>query len=1575
MALKDLKSDLGKFRSVVKPDAKAPDPPKPVDFGDYTPVTYVASTYKNAKNFQTPDLLSFQRPSPDIIDLSDVTKLESNYDNDNIKRYNLASKLQNEGETIKNIPSTSGNNENSPVTVTNVEVAGNNEASPILITKVETRGNNESSPIVVNKPETAGNNEASNILINKAAIAGNNEASDIIPIKSNLESKQLVDNSFLNLDSILRTNPSGRHERDNSEFNIDRIPDNYDGISRVIDFNSTWNIDGKPAITMAGGRYELPKKSNYGFIGESPSTDFFSNTFFVGFTKRQFNTSYTGQTSQFSFLGKSSDAPSTNFFNNTNVSEGFHTFAKLGDTKFLFNSQYANIGSVNFFANTNVSDGFTVNMKLYDTKFLNNSEYGKLKILDVFSNQFATGFTEKYKETQFNSTALDYGLKGSIPETNFFQNTNVTAGFHSFAALGDSKFIVGSSQYTWNGNRDKAPSVNFFANTNASGFTTFQNLSEYVADSSLYTWKGGAQNAPEVNFFANSNATGFTKFIFGQPTQFSLESSQYTWKGGRNDAPAVDFFPNTNRDGFKTFNKLYESFYKFDSTSLHEIATTPSELARTGGGTYKLNSQLIKSPLFNNLGFSTGTNRYSDIIKTRQYNSILGETALRRNSPSLIDTQYEKFDLTTDSFNPDYIQQPYILRGIQNPGSVENERWGASVAIADGLIRGGALTVANRTIADVKRITKFMISSKGVGFIVKQAGLHLASQNQETDPVSAGLNLGFNPVKIYNPVAQLLSVAGNAAGQHFTRHGLIPILSNTRYENAVKFRNENNTNTFSTIAVRNSGQYDGFQNRLLQLTKELLFPITDGYTVVGSIPADPKSTLYSLQASSPNYTTYYNSRIINRLSYLTGPGSVYGIGSTIINRATNTIPLADTVQLYGHKVLYAPEYAHDHPNRVIPGKGVSSALGPASTTNVTKYSYDLKTIYDSMIRTAGAGGIFVTDDPAKDNAVTEFRDLNPMWAQIKSPFSRTIGHNNKPALRISKPGAKFTNNRKNTNTGIDPKLHQFSAHDVGNLDATEQKTQGSLQTELIKTYATADPLITNVSVHSLAISQESPIYKFSNSKIKDFRMLLGNVIPDTTGNGRLQLDTINVNDYHLQPKNAQALRAVFTNPKIADYNKNNLIDRFGFGDPGKVGLYRDNPTRTHRGMIGPNGQVFKQSRKFIGDRIQLIDFKPKVNTENLNSVYELDGSNKFGFDGAEDLIEFYISGPKQQDRCIVFRATIGDIQDNFNPSYNTIKYLGRADPIYLYSSFERTVSISFQIGITSRDELRSRWRSINALAAYTAPEYLQSGRMRSPLMKLTLGHLFRRTPVFINSLVYTFDNSQTTWETAKLSFDDISFKGGDEQQYFNNDNAQNPDVNQQKPPDPGKLGVLQLPKFINVRMDLKIIGNYRPQLNGDIDNSPDMGIMYNLYETNDGYLPPPDDKVRVNYFSDIVVVQENNQADVSTQVQEQKPGNKKKGTPNPASNTPSRTESPSTPQYPRVNGDIVTEDVWPVTNYPKQPLPAGYVLVKGTDLALRFVTPSLLEAKSDKYTVVENPDVIISSSPSTYKIPLLRLSQ
>jgi hypothetical protein len=97
-------------------------------------------------------------------------------------------------------------------------------------------------------------------------------------------------------------------------------------------------------------------------------------------------------------------------------------------------------------------------------------------------------------------------------------------------------------------------------------------------------------------------------------------------------------------------------------------------------------------------------------------------------------------------------------------------------------------------------------------------------------------------------------------------------------------------------------------------------------------------------------------------------------------------------------------------------------------------------------------------------------------------------------------------------------------------------------------------------------------------------------------------------------------------------------------------------------------------------------------------------------------------------------------------------------------------------------------------------------------------------PGYISSLSYTFDNTNTNWETAKLPEDM---------------NLLDPDIRASSYP-----GALQLPKHIDVSVSFVPVGVYRPEFRG---------IMYSLYDDSaengnveTGLMPTNGN--RVNYF-------------------------------------------------------------------------------------------------------------------------------
>lgn len=220
--------------------------------------------------------------------------------------------------------------------------------------------------------------------------------------------------------------------------------------------------------------------------------------------------------------------------------------------------------------------------------------------------------------------------------------------------------------------------------------------------------------------------------------------------------------------------------------------------------------------------------------------------------------------------------QPYIVTDINNTGLND-----AAFKFDDGLIRGGASAVAYSAIQDTRRITKFFLDApKGPLFIAKQVGLQLSNPRLETAPVgtinsqgglaaigSAVDNFvasatGIGPTRIYNlGVNTLAQIPVNALGGHIERHGLTPFGDpDSLYAKVAVVNNKNNN------------------NRLVNLTNNLISNTAQPLSL-SNVLSTISTTVASL--SSGQLPPAQNA-IID--SYIGGPGSVYGIGNTLIRR-------------------------------------------------------------------------------------------------------------------------------------------------------------------------------------------------------------------------------------------------------------------------------------------------------------------------------------------------------------------------------------------------------------------------------------------------------------------------------------------------------------------------------------------------------------------------------------------------------------------------------------------------------------------------------------------------------------------
>ena len=157
------------------------------------------------------------------------------------------------------------------------------------------------------------------------------------------------------------------------------------------------------------------------------------------------------------------------------------------------------------------------------------------------------------------------------------------------------------------------------------------------------------------------------------------------------------------------------------------------------------------------------------------------------------------------------------------------------------------------------------------------------------------------------------------------------------------------------------------------------------------------------------------------------------------------------------------------------------------------------------------------------------------------------------------------------------------------------------------------------------------------------------------------------------------------NRKIAEsdvYSQFNINKRVNFGNPGKLGESENryewwNTDKTKGGTGGKNDRYDKINALDVGE-------SPDVDTggDLVNMWFQAEGGSK-----------------------VHFRGTANGISETFTPSWDSVKYNGRADQAYKYSTFERSLSFSFQVYATSRIEMKPTWRKLQYLSTMTMPQY------------------------------------------------------------------------------------------------------------------------------------------------------------------------------------------------------------------------------------------------------------------------------
>jgi len=621
--------------------------------------------------------------------------------------------------------------------------------------------------------------------------------------------------------------------------------------------------------------------------------------------------------------------------------------------------------------------------------------------------------------------------------------------------------------------------------------------------------------------------------------------------------------------------------------------------------------------------------------------------------------------------------QPYIKVDINDVDSGFNRL--RFTRFDDGLIRGGAVGAINASATDTLRIGKFLVDfPKGPLFIVKQVGLQLSnprleSKNQPTDKPTTGggffNNIGnfisntanrienaVGPTRLYNlGINTLAQIPVNAIGGHIVRHGFLPIADPSKY--------------YENVVTENAGLLDNSVGHALEHNRLLLL--------------------------RNKFDTNPSEIIIDQ--YTGGPGSVYGIGNTLIRRATT---LEGAHRSYGWSSDKAgrPLINNERQTFTYYNSGLSrpgaiySGLGKSNNFS------------DNNIRRSIGGFAYKNSKADKFGA---FSDINPKFLDPptiaegidvsvynENYVSSSTGRAHISSSKINetsdyaiseKTGSIFANlgfklNNLWPNSVIPDISFRYDANAV--KDIAQSSTKAALQ-------QTIDPKSLNPKTKS---SDNTPS---KGATIFDPQQSLSN-----TANNILSPYT-----------------AYITNPSLATYTdlKNKITPTFTIS------------------QLTPDPQPFKTID--IPLARAAVDYKYNL---GYNFYSEFNRTNDLDVDDDTLAIKFTPINPFTGDDygTIKFLAYITDFSNDFKSGWGDVKYVGRAEKFYIFNEFERTVSLGFNIPCYNAIELNDKHNDLNNLASILAGNY-KNHLLGGIITRLKVGNYIDNQPGIITSLNFS----------------------------------------------------------------------------------------------------------------------------------------------------------------------------------------------------------------------------------------------
>ena len=714
-------------------------------------------------------------------------------------------------------------------------------------------------------------------------------------------------------------------------------------------------------------------------------------------------------------------------------------------------------------------------------------------------------------------------------------------------------------------------------------------------------------------------------------------------------------------------------------------------------------------------------------------------------------------------FGPD---EPFILKEI-------GDRWGpgGAGAIDFGLVRGGAITQAARTVADIERIGKFLITPRGVAFVTKQTVLQSMNAGVRE---RFGVTFTTKDSDLPDNVPQGTIAAGDDRGGMRARKNRGMDLSQqfgfTKYRNSpsVGFVDGSNLRVWRPTSVIDSLPIGAHAVRHLEPPGLPLGKIIDEMSNFVTKGADGLTQIRPETKIEGNVTAGVTGTFpsVDLPKVVSSPvGSLSDFFPSLIDIPTIPTPdFSGFKNLIGGLVSSAGSLASKAAKGVLGGISIPDVSLPNLGSKIPKLpDLQLPPVVTNVFSAIGEVASFITPPIGK------FTGTGGLGIGVSTNPVLTA----KLDLDVDNLTARITNPTETAPYGEDSSRLTNLYSDVLPYSKVKIKGLGDQQEGLSQAITFADNGDRVGSLATLGIDvkfmQIGPLARQAGFY---FGSKFGGEIPNKTQKKARRITRFgnSTDRYHVssnEEKYSDKLGRRLQKYNLKSYGELKQDNGYGYSSSDKnadITRGLGSQGAASRIQLDENGNVVKSTgtggyKNELVDKVNLHPYGGSTVDANINNT-EMDFIPlKF-----RDMVN---------GKWIIFRAILESVADTSSPEFAEEKFIGRPEKVYTYQGATRNVNVTFKVMPKSLQELITLWEKLNYLRGLSYPT-IRENRMVAPFFDFTLGDMFDRQPMYFSSLNYTID-TQSTWEIK-----------------------------------PG----LRLPKLIQVSADMRFIEKRLPQTTG-----------------------------------------------------------------------------------------------------------------------------------------------------------------